>query len=199
MVNVYIINLGTKKTSDFNNPDLEKYERRYKEGYNLFDPQYYKWLKSTHPEYAEQWYAKVILMVGSSSQETSLGPSEPSTEVEQLSVQDSSGSSAELELAGEGNKDLEKYTRRYEEGYNIYDPQYYTWLQHTHPDYAKAWYKTAVKIGSAPAPGDHSPAGEQEIEVGTVESSDMPDPSGLSSTSLSNDMEDEQEKNTISI
>ena len=90
---------------------------------------------------------------------------------------DSSGSSIEVELAGEGNKDLEKYTRRYEEGYNIYDAQYYTWLQHTHPSYAKTWYQTAVKTGSTP--------GELETEI---ESSDMPGPSGLSSTSPSNEM-----------
>lgn len=47
-----------------------------------------------------------------------------------------------------------------------------------------AWYQTAVKIGSAP--------GEQETEV---ESSDIPGPSGLSFTGLSNETElYEQEK-----
>ena len=85
---------------------------------------------------------------------------------------DSSGSSIELELAEEGNKDLEKYTRRYEEGYNIFDAQYYAWLQSTHPSYAKRWYQTAVKTGSTPV--------EPETDL---ESSDMPGPSGLSSDS----------------
>jgi len=61
-----------------------------REGYNIFNPHYYKRLKSTHPE--------------SSSQETSIVPSEPFTEVDQLAMQDSSGSS---DLAGKGNKDLE--------------------------------------------------------------------------------------------
>ena len=52
-----------------------------------------------------------MTMVGSSSQETIPGLSEPSAKSEQSAMLDSSGSSIELELAGEGNKDLEKYTR----------------------------------------------------------------------------------------
>ena len=96
----------------------EIYERRYREGYNIYDPQYYIWLKSTHPSYAEEWYYKVAMMMRSSSQITP-SPSDPSTELEQTAMLDSSRSSIEVELAGEGNKDLEKYTRRYEEGYNI--------------------------------------------------------------------------------
>ena len=41
------------------------------------------------------------MMIGLSSQETTPGPSEPSTELEQSAMHDSSGSSIELELAGE--------------------------------------------------------------------------------------------------
>jgi len=47
------------------------------------------------------------MMIGSSSQETLLEPLEPSTEVEQSIMHDSSGSSTGLELAEEGNKELE--------------------------------------------------------------------------------------------
>ena len=94
--------------------DLEIYETQYSEG-DIYDPKYYKWLKSTHPSYAEEWYHKVVMMVGSSSQETIPRLSEPSTESEQSAMLYSYGSSTELELAGEGNKDLEKYARRYEE------------------------------------------------------------------------------------
>ena len=98
-------------------------------------------------------------MEGSSSQETSLVPSEPSTESEHSAMLDSSGSSVELELAGEENKDLEKYTRRYEEGYNICMTHN---IMHgcnalTLP-MLKAWYQTAVKIGSVS--GEESATGE---------------------------------------
>ena len=158
------------QVNHFEKEDLEIYERRYSEGYDIYIPHYYKWLKSTYISYAEEWYHKVVRMIGSSSQAASQGTSEPSTKLEQSVMQDSSGSSI-----GEGNKDLEKYIRRYEEGYNLYDPQYYAWLQCTHPSYAKRWYQTAVKIGSA--------SSEQETEV---ESSDMPGSSGLSSTGPSN-------------
>ena len=92
--------------------DLEIYETRYNEGYDIYDPKYYEWLKSTHPSYAEEWYHKVVMMVGSSSQETTPGLSVPSAQSEQSAMLDSSGSSTELELAGEGNKDLEKYRGR---------------------------------------------------------------------------------------
>ena len=168
------------------NPDADTdnrediYERWYSKGYDIYNPQYYKWLKSTYPSYAEEWYHKVVI-VQSSSQETILGASEVSTELEQSAMQDSSRSSIQLELAGDldRNKDLKKYyTRRYEKGYNLFDPQYYTWLQRTHPSYAKIWYQTAVKMRSAP--------GEQESKV---ELSDMPGHSGLSSTVPPNDME----------
>ena len=157
--------------------DLEIYETRYNEGYDIYDPKYYEWLKSTHPSYVEEWYHKVVTMVGSSSQEASPGLSVPSAESEHSAMLDSSGSSIELELAEEGNKDLEKYTRRYEEGYNIFDAQYYAWLQCTHPSYAKRWYQTAVKTGSTPV--------EPETDL---ESSDMPGPSGLSSNSTGQSM-----------
>ena len=132
---------GTEKN------DLEIYETWYNEGYDIYDPKYYKWL---NPSYAEEWYCKVVMMVGLSSQETTPGLSVPSAESEQSVMLDSSGSSIELGLAGEGDKDPENYTRRYEEGYNIFDAQYYAWLQCTHPFYAKRWYQTAVKTGSTP-------------------------------------------------
>jgi len=61
-------------------------------------------------------------MIGSSFQENLLEPSEPSTEVEQPVMHDSSRSSTGLDLAGEDNKDLKKYASCYEEGYNLYDP-----------------------------------------------------------------------------
>ena len=64
----------------------------------IYDPLHYKWLQSTHPEYGEDYYDKVIVMEGSSSQETLLVPSEPSTEVEQSAIQDYSESSVELEI-----------------------------------------------------------------------------------------------------
>ena len=112
-------------------------------------------------------------------------PSEPSTKT-------FFGSSVELELAGEENKDLEKYTRRYEEGYNLYDPQYYAWLQCTHPTYAKAWYQTAVKIGSVS--GEESATGEQETEA---ESSDLPGPSQLPSAGPSKETNLDKQDNNI--
>ena len=45
------------------------------------------------------WYNKAVLLTGLSSQE----PSEPSVELEQSAMLDSSESSLELETAGEGN------------------------------------------------------------------------------------------------
>ena len=36
------------------------YERRYEEGYNLFDEGYYEWLKQNHPLYAGEWHKKAV-------------------------------------------------------------------------------------------------------------------------------------------
>ena len=161
------------KLDNLDEKDIEIYETRYSEGYDIYDPQYYKWLRATHPTYAEEWYNNIV----SSSQDiaTLSTDLEPAHGLEQSVIVDPSASSIEVELAGEGNKDLEKYTRRYEEGYNIFDAQYYAWLQHAHPSYAKTWYQTAVKTGSTPST--------------ELKSSDMPGPSALSSTDPSNEME----------
>lgn len=102
---------GTEKANTNNEldnldeKDIEIYKTRYSEGYDIYDPQYYKWLRATHPTYAEEWYNNIASIIISGHRTLS-----PDLE---------SASSIEVELAEEGNKDLEKYTRRYEEGYNI--------------------------------------------------------------------------------
>lgn len=35
----------------FTEEEVKLYERRYKEGYNLFDDKYVKWLEQNHPSY----------------------------------------------------------------------------------------------------------------------------------------------------
>ena len=45
--------------------DTEKsalYERRFQEGYNIYDEMYYQWLQLHHPTYAKQWHKNAIIL-----------------------------------------------------------------------------------------------------------------------------------------
>ena len=112
------------------NPDAtsrQLYERRFEEGYNLFDEGYHAWLKQNHPKYAEEWCKKAVRLESPSASVT--------TSIPETSVTPPPDATS-----------IQLYERRFEEEYNLFDEGYYVWLKQNHPKYAEEWCKKAVKL-----------------------------------------------------
>ena len=72
-----------------------KYRRRFEEGYDVYDPEYYKWMKYNHPVEAETWIKNVgrpMSSTGNTDQgsevettEKNPGPSQPSEQLKYIS------------------------------------------------------------------------------------------------------------------
>ena len=85
-----------------------------------------------------------------------------------------------------------KYIKRLEEGYNIYDTQYYKWLKFNHPLEAVTWIKSAVGREQLPDAGPVTGKGVSSGEIpgplqtrGTdVSSGEIPGPSRMASEGL---------------
>ena len=128
-----------------------KYRRRFEEGYDVYDPEYYKWMKHNHPVKAEAWIKSAIRTEDASNVEkpiSSTGNTDqsPESETTQKKSCENPGSSKPKAI----NKLTEaKYRRRFEEGYDVYDPEYYKWMKHNHPAEAEAWIKSAIQTEDA--------------------------------------------------
>ena len=42
-----------------------------------------------------------------------------------------------------------KYRRQFEEGYDVYDLEYYKWMKYNHPVEAETWIKSAIRTEDA--------------------------------------------------
>ena len=43
----------------------------------------------------------------------------------------------------------QKYIKRFEEGYDVYDQEYYEWMKHNHPVEAATWIKSVIRTEDA--------------------------------------------------
>ena len=109
----------TSNTCESSRPDLstEKlalFERRYEEGYDIADPEYENWLQYYHA--ADSHHNSLI-----DSCDKSQGIS-PSSNVNSDPI-----------ILNFSAEKIALFERRYEEGYNVADPEYEKWLKHCHP------------------------------------------------------------------
>ena len=111
-----------------NNFSVEKeliYTRRFEEGYDLFDAEYVCWLQERHPEAVPAAYTAGVD-----------GEDPLSTDI---THSDDNGDGKENDFSVENEL---IYARRYEEGYDIFYPEYVRWLQKNHPTAAPGGYTT---------------------------------------------------------
>ena len=99
---------------DFSAEKIALFERRYEEEYDIADPEYEKWLQYYHPSDSHH---NTLINSHDESQRSSNVNSDPI-------IHDEPNFSAEK---------ISLFERRYEEGYNVADPEYEKWLEHYHP------------------------------------------------------------------
>lgn len=102
------------------------YTRRFEEGYDVYDAEYICWLREHHPEAVPAAYT-------TSGDDSADGNASEDPLIANTSRSDDNGAGKENVLSVE--KEL-IYTRRFEEGYDVFDPEYLCWLQEHHPEAA---------------------------------------------------------------
>ena len=160
-------------TGKENFPSLEKellYIRRFEEGYNLFNPEYVCWLQEHHPEAVPAGYT-----TGSNS---SVNGCTSKDHFSTNSLQNS-GATTGKENIPSVEKEL-LYIQCFEEGYDIFNPEYICWLQKHHPEAVPAGYTTPKVLN--PKMSTHTKA-TPFGDVSTRDSTSSSNSSGQSSSS----------------
>ena len=116
------------------------YIRRFEEGYDLFDPEYIRWLQENHPEAVLAGYT-----TGSDNS------------VDDHNKDPLCANNGDSSTGKENIPSVEKellYIQRFEEGYDVFDPDYIHWAQQNHPEAVPAGYTTPrvsnPKVSSKP-------------------------------------------------
>lgn len=140
----------------FSREEEIKYARRFEEGYDLYDKRYLDWLSVSHPEKNHATVTTTSYTFPSSSTYLQAAPSQPmstfvtaSEPVPPVLFGSSTESmcinSTDVPLMFSREEEM-KYARRFQEGYDIYDPRYLDWLSLHHLESARANNETPITI-----------------------------------------------------
>ena len=105
---------------------------RLEEGYDLHDPIYASWLEQHHPESFGSYTAS---HPPPNSEDEGLFPSQITEDTSlPAMIADNKNWQSDANLLQFSDEQISKFTRCLEEGYDLYDPVYVSWLEQYHPE-----------------------------------------------------------------
>ena len=117
----------------FSAEQVVKFMTRLEEGYDLYDPIYASWLEQHHPESFGSYTAS---HPPPNLEDKGLFPPQitEDTSLPAVIADNKENRQSDANLLQFSAEQVSKFTRRLEEGYDLYDPVYICWLEQYHPE-----------------------------------------------------------------